>query len=87
MRMTFVDYTHFFFIFIDIFTVKRRLRDYRREMGSRTGTEFEPGLKGSSGRVVITAIVMYVHQYIHILQKMTFVFSCFVLQKRNKFCI
>lgn len=42
----------------DLFTVKRRLRDYRREMGSRTDTEFEPGLRGGSGRVVITAIVM-----------------------------
>lgn len=46
------------FHLLDIFTVKRRLRDYRREMGSQMGTEYEPGLKGRSGRVVITAIVM-----------------------------
>lgn len=44
---------------LDIFTVKRRLRDYRREMGSRTDTEYEPGLRGGSGKVVITAIIMY----------------------------
>lgn len=45
---------------IDIFTVKRRLRDYRREMGQRSTVSIEPGLRGRSGRVVITAIVMYV---------------------------
>lgn len=44
----------------DIFTVKRRLRDYRREMGQRSTVTVEPGLRGRSGRVVITAIVMYV---------------------------
>lgn len=49
-----------FIIFIDIFTVKRRLRDYRREMDQRTTVSLEPGLSGRSGRVVITAIVMYV---------------------------
>lgn len=43
---------------IDIFTVKRRLRDYRREMDQRTTVSIEPGLRGRSGRVVITAIVM-----------------------------
>lgn len=46
------------FHFADIFTVKRRLRDYRREMGQRTTVSVEQGLKGRSGRVVITAIVM-----------------------------
>lgn len=44
---------------LDIFTVKRRLRDYRREIGNRVSTDYEPGLKGRSGKVVITAIVMY----------------------------
>ncbi|XP_076175866.1 solute carrier family 30 member 9 isoform X2 [Ptiloglossa arizonensis] len=44
----------------NIFTVKRRLRDYRREMGSRT-TEFiqeQEGLFGRSGKVVLTAIAI-----------------------------
>lgn len=43
----------------DIFTVKRRLRDYRREIGSRTllMTE-ETGLSGKSGKVVLIAIGM-----------------------------
>ncbi|XP_013117652.2 proton-coupled zinc antiporter SLC30A9, mitochondrial [Stomoxys calcitrans] len=41
----------------NIFTVKRRLRDYRREIGSRTAVyEDEPGLKGKSGKVVLIAI-------------------------------
>ncbi|KAL5289192.1 SLC30A9 family protein [Megaselia abdita] len=41
----------------NIFTVKRRLRDYRREIGSRTMiTDDEPGLKGKSGKVVLIAI-------------------------------
>lgn len=45
--------------FSDIFTVKRRLRDYRREIGSRTGaTGNEEGLSGQSGKVVLTAIAM-----------------------------
>lgn len=44
--------------FVDIFTVKRRLRDYRREMDHRTTVNIEPGLRGRSGRVVVTAIVM-----------------------------
>lgn len=46
----------------DIFTVKRRLRDYRREIGSRTGaasTANEEGLSGQSGKVVLIAIAMY----------------------------
>uniref|UniRef100_A0A1L8DDJ5 Proton-coupled zinc antiporter SLC30A9, mitochondrial n=1 Tax=Nyssomyia neivai TaxID=330878 RepID=A0A1L8DDJ5_9DIPT len=41
----------------NIFTVKRRLRDYRREIGSRTSViEAETGLFGTSGKVVLTAI-------------------------------
>lgn len=42
----------------NVFTMKRRLRDYRREMGSRTNLpENEAGgLFGSSGKVVLTAI-------------------------------
>lgn len=50
----------FFLARTDIFTVKRRLRDYRREMGQRSTVTVELGLRGRSGRVVITAIVMYV---------------------------
>ncbi|XP_058832349.1 proton-coupled zinc antiporter SLC30A9, mitochondrial [Topomyia yanbarensis] len=43
----------------NIFTVKRRLRDYRREIGSRTNiVDAEPGLFGKSGRVVLTAIAI-----------------------------
>lgn len=43
----------------NIFTVKRRLRDYRREIGSRTNLmDSEPGLFGKSGRVVLTAITI-----------------------------
>lgn len=45
-------------IHVDIFTVKRRLRDYRREMDHRTTVNIEPGLRGRSGRVVVTAIIM-----------------------------
>lgn len=43
----------------NIFTVKRRLRDYRREIGSRTKSvdhDEDAGLFGSSGKVVLTAI-------------------------------
>lgn len=41
----------------NIFTVKRRLRDYRREVGSRAVVvDDEPGLMGKSGRVVLIAI-------------------------------
>ena len=48
-----------FLLFVDIFTVKRRLRDYRREIGSRTNVvDSEPGLFGKSGKVVLTAIAM-----------------------------
>ncbi|XP_046821599.1 zinc transporter 9 isoform X2 [Vespa crabro] len=42
----------------NIFTVKRRLRDYRREMGSKTETVETEGLFGRSGRVVLTAVVI-----------------------------
>lgn len=42
----------------NIFTVKRRLRDYRREMGSKTETIQVEGLFGRSGRVVLTAVVI-----------------------------
>lgn len=45
--------------FLDIFTVKRRLRDYRREMGKSVEVmEEEAGLMGRSGKVVVTAIAM-----------------------------
>lgn len=43
------------------FTMKRRLRDYRREMGARTNIpddEESKGLRGSSGKVVLTAIAI-----------------------------
>ncbi|XP_067633367.1 proton-coupled zinc antiporter SLC30A9, mitochondrial [Eurosta solidaginis] len=41
----------------NLFTVKRRLRDYRREIGSRTVVvESEPGLTGKSGKVVLIAV-------------------------------
>ncbi|XP_049807980.1 zinc transporter 9 isoform X2 [Schistocerca nitens] len=43
----------------NIFNVKRRLRDYRREQGAQIRQEAqEAGLFGSSGRVVITAIII-----------------------------
>ncbi|XP_050096015.1 zinc transporter 9 [Anopheles aquasalis] len=43
----------------NIFTVKRRLRDYRREIGSRTNVvDSEPGLFGKSGKVVLTAVAI-----------------------------
>ncbi|XP_036334029.1 zinc transporter 9-like isoform X2 [Rhagoletis pomonella] len=41
----------------NLFTVKRRLRDYRREIGARTVVvDAEPGLTGKSGKVVLIAI-------------------------------
>ncbi|XP_065159015.1 proton-coupled zinc antiporter SLC30A9, mitochondrial [Atheta coriaria] len=42
----------------NIFTVKRRLRDYRREMGKFTevSVENESGLMGRSGKVVLMAV-------------------------------
>lgn len=42
----------------NIFTVKRRLRDYRREMGSKTQIFEQEGLLGRSGKVVLTAIAI-----------------------------
>ncbi|KAF5270106.1 hypothetical protein FQA39_LY08518 [Lamprigera yunnana] len=43
----------------DIFTVKRRLRDYRRELRKTPSmVEAEEGLMGRSGKVVITAIAI-----------------------------
>lgn len=54
------------------FTMKRRLRDYRREMGSRTTVpETGPeagGLMGSSGKVVLTAVAI---------NTTNFIFKCF----------
>ncbi|XP_054739393.1 proton-coupled zinc antiporter SLC30A9, mitochondrial [Anastrepha obliqua] len=41
----------------NLFTVKRRLRDYRREIGARAVVvDTEPGLTGKSGKVVLIAI-------------------------------
>nr|CAD7439238.1 unnamed protein product [Timema bartmani] len=42
----------------DIFTVKRRLRDFRREQRSKPEVIEDKGLFGSSGRVVLTAIAI-----------------------------
>ncbi|CAK9825883.1 Zinc transporter 9 [Anthophora retusa] len=42
----------------NIFTVKRRLRDYRREMGSKADFVEREGLFGRSGKVVLTAIAI-----------------------------
>ncbi|XP_066252899.1 proton-coupled zinc antiporter SLC30A9, mitochondrial [Euwallacea similis] len=43
----------------NIFTVKRRLRDYRRELGKSADIiEDESGLMGRSGRVVLTAVAI-----------------------------
>lgn len=42
----------------NIFTVKRRLRDYRREMGSKVDIVEQEGLFGRSGKVVLTAIAI-----------------------------
>ncbi|OAD61258.1 Zinc transporter 9, partial [Eufriesea mexicana] len=42
----------------NIFTVKRRLRDYRREMGNKTHVFEEEGLFGRSGKVVLTAVAI-----------------------------
>lgn len=61
----------FFFIYIDIFTAKRRLRDFRREMGKSAESvlETETGLKGRSGRVVLTAVAMYVYIFAEDIRK------------------
>lgn len=55
------------------FTMKRRLRDYRREMGSRTNVpeaegQLAGGLMGSSGKVVLTAVAI---------NATNFLFKCF----------
>lgn len=53
------------------FTMKRRLRDYRREMGSRTNvpdSNESGGLLGSSGKVVLTAVAI---------NATNFLFKCF----------
>lgn len=42
----------------NIFNIKRRLRDYRREMGNKTDTFLHEGLFGRSGRVVLTAVII-----------------------------
>nr|CAD7453682.1 unnamed protein product [Timema tahoe] len=42
----------------NIFTVKRRLRDFRREQRSKPEVIEDKGLFGSSGRVVLTAIAI-----------------------------
>ncbi|XP_028046272.1 zinc transporter 9 isoform X2 [Monomorium pharaonis] len=42
----------------NVFTVKRRLRDYRREIGSKTEIVQKEGLFGRSGKVVLTAIAI-----------------------------
>ncbi|KAL1506629.1 hypothetical protein ABEB36_005955 [Hypothenemus hampei] len=43
----------------NIFTVKRRLRDFRRELGKSADiNEEESGLMGRSGRVVLTAVAI-----------------------------
>lgn len=54
----------------NVFTIKRRLRDYRREMGSRTNVPESTGgsLKSGSGRVVMIAVAI---------NATNFVFKCF----------
>ncbi|CAL1685358.1 unnamed protein product [Lasius platythorax] len=42
----------------NVFTVKRRLRDYRREIGNKTEIIQKEGLFGRSGKVVLTAIAI-----------------------------
>lgn len=42
----------------NVFTVKRRLRDYRREIGNKAEITQKEGLFGRSGKVVLTAIVI-----------------------------
>ncbi|XP_001606946.2 zinc transporter 9 isoform X1 [Nasonia vitripennis] len=42
----------------NVFTVKKRLRDYRREVGSQAQTYEKEGLFGRSGKVVLTAVVI-----------------------------
>lgn len=42
----------------NVFTVKRRLRDYRREIGNKTEIIQKEGLFGRSGKVILTAIAI-----------------------------
>ncbi|XP_044254498.1 zinc transporter 9 isoform X2 [Tribolium madens] len=42
----------------NIFTMKRRLRDYRRELGRSANVETDGGIMGRSGKVVLTAIAI-----------------------------
>ncbi|XP_058807370.1 proton-coupled zinc antiporter SLC30A9, mitochondrial [Phymastichus coffea] len=42
----------------NVFTVKKRLRDYRREVGSQAQSVEKEGLFGRSGKVVLTAVVI-----------------------------
>ncbi|KAJ3659375.1 hypothetical protein Zmor_011065 [Zophobas morio] len=42
----------------NIFTMKRRLRDYRRELGKSANIEIDGGIMGRSGKVVLTAIAI-----------------------------
>ncbi|XP_072747668.1 proton-coupled zinc antiporter SLC30A9, mitochondrial [Anoplolepis gracilipes] len=42
----------------NVFTVKRRLRDYRREIGNKAEIVQKEGLFGRSGKVVLTAIAI-----------------------------
>ncbi|XP_023246818.1 zinc transporter 9 isoform X2 [Copidosoma floridanum] len=42
----------------NVFTVKKRLRDYRREVGSQNQMFEKEGLLGRSGKVVMTAVVI-----------------------------
>lgn len=54
------------FIFVNLgfviamFTIKRRMRDYKREITrtAQTAVEKEGGLKGRSGKVVLIAVAM-----------------------------
>lgn len=48
----------------NVFTVKRRLRDYRREIGSKTEIIQREGLFGRSGKVVLTAIVINASNFV-----------------------
>lgn len=48
----------------NVFTVKRRLRDYRREIGSKTEIIQKEGLFGRSGKVVLTAIAINASNFV-----------------------
>ncbi|XP_029173902.1 zinc transporter 9 [Nylanderia fulva] len=48
----------------NVFTVKRRLRDYRREIGNKTEIIQKEGLFGRSGKVVLTAIAINASNFI-----------------------